>query len=77
MVLVMVLWLFPISPAKSVATCERLPTTSSSNEFFDAREDETVWRFVTSESMSPEREASAVSTWFRLPMICPTWESSA
>ena len=29
------------------------------------------------ESMSPEREARAVSTWLRLPMIWPTWESSA
>ena len=66
MVLVMVLWLLPIRPARSVATCDRLPTTSSSNEFFDARAEDTVWRFVTSESMSPEREASAVSTWFEV-----------
>ena len=57
-VLVMVLWLFPMSPARSVATSERLPTTSSSKEFLDARADETVCRFVTSESMSPERDAS-------------------
>src|ERR1700733_2668711 len=76
-VLVMVLWLFPINPARSVATSERLPTTSSRSEFLDARADDTVWRFVTSESMSPDREASAVSTWLRFPMIWPTWESSA
>ena len=47
MVLVMVLWLLPIRPARSVATCDRLPTTSSSSVFFDASADDTVWRLVT------------------------------
>ena len=77
MVLVMVLWLLPIRPARSVATCERLPTTSSSSEFFDASAEDTVCRFVTRLSMSPERDANAVSTWSRLPMMEPTWVSSA
>ena len=38
---------------------------------------DTVWRLVTRLSMSPEREAMAVNTWSRLPMIWPTWVSSA
>ena len=76
MVLVMVLWLLPIRLARSVATCDRLPTTESSSVFFDGQGGDTVWRLVTRLSMSPEREASAVSTWSRLPMTCPTWVSS-
>ena len=75
--LVMVVWLLPIRLARSVATCERLPTTPSRSEFFDASADDTVCRFVTRLSMSPERDARAVSTWSRLPMIEPTWVSRA
>ncbi len=71
----MVVWLLPIRLARSVATCDRLPTTSSSSVFFDANADDTVCRLVTRLSMSPEREANAVSTWSRLPMIEPTWVS--
>ncbi len=72
MVLVMVSWLLPIRLAKSVATWDRLPTTLSSKVFFDARAEDTVCRLVTRPSMSPEREASAVRTWSRLPMMEPT-----
>ena len=76
-VLVIVVWLLPIRLARSVATWERLPTTPSRSEFFDASADDTVCRLVTRLSMSPEREASAVSTWSRLPMMEPTWVSRA
>src|SRR5580693_3557246 len=52
-VLVMVVWFEPIRLARSLATPERLPTTSSSNVFFDANVEDSVCRLSTSVPRSP------------------------